>query len=279
MLFHIVSGQAFFSGMLLILVAVGLSWWNATVHSLRRLWKWIAASGIVLIIISATPLPTWYHVVLGMFLGMWLGQKDHRNWVNTVCLFVVVCGIALELPCHLPPHVPKVPIRSLTIIGDSVAAGTGGDDSTTTWPKLLAQNNSCRIQDLSHMGETAGSALKRLQQSPINTDSVLLEIGGNDILGSTSPAKFHGDLEELLREIKQHVDEIYMFELPLPPFYDQYGTSQRALARKYGATLIPKRHFASVILNKEMTSDGIHLTQAGHTQMATTIRHIMHIDD
>jgi len=275
MVLHLVSGQAFFSGMLLIATVI-LARLKSEGYP-RRILTLSAVLGLLLIVVSAAPLPDWYHAMLGATLGMWLGCRRSSRWISTACVMVISLGIALELPFHRTPSAPAKPITSLAIIGDSVSAGTGGDDDSITWPTLLAEKNSVHVQDLSHMGETAGSALKRLQQTHIDTDAVLVEIGGNDILGTTSPQQFYSDLEALLREISRQVDMIYMFELPLPPFFDQYGKSQRVLARKYGVKLIPKRYFASLILDEDMTSDGIHLSQTGHNHMAFVTAEILNL--
>ena len=62
-----------------------------------------------------------------------------------------------------------------------------------------------------------------------------------------------------------------MFELPLPPFYHEFGRIQRSLARKYGVALIPKRVLLSVLAGSDSTVDTIHLTQAGQRRMAASV--------
>lgn len=62
-----------------------------------------------------------------------------------------------------------------------------------------------------------------------------------------------------------------MFELPLPPFHNGYGQAQRALAKKYNVTLIPKDWLASVIAKTGNTLDGLHLSQKGHNALAASL--------
>ena len=62
-----------------------------------------------------------------------------------------------------------------------------------------------------------------------------------------------------------------MFELPLPPFCNEYGRVQRSVAAKYNARLVPKRIFLSVIAGRDSTLDTIHLSQAGHQFMADCV--------
>ena len=59
-----------------------------------------------------------------------------------------------------------------------------------------------------------------------------------------------------------------MFELPLFPFQNAYGSAQRAVAAKHGVHLLPKRYFAAVLGAEDGTLDGLHLSQKGHDAMA-----------
>ena len=176
-----------------------------------------------------------------------------------------------EAAYHFPPTLKPSPARALTIIGDSVTAGLGEGDGEETWPTILGRDHQITIQDISHVGETAASALRRIENQTLDAPVVILEIGGNDLLGSTSSQKFTVDLEALLARVCSPERQVVMFELPLPPFYNEYGRAQRALARKYGVRLLPKRLFLSVLAGEESTLDTIHLSPAGHQRMAKMV--------
>lgn len=62
-----------------------------------------------------------------------------------------------------------------------------------------------------------------------------------------------------------------MFELPLPPFCNEFGRAQRTVAAKHNVILIPKRVFLSVIAGSDSTLDSIHLSQSGHQFMADCV--------
>ena len=144
----------------------------------------------------------------------------------------------------------------------------GREDTSETWPKILARENGIQVQDISHVGETARSALKRARKYDINSAIVVIEIGGNDILGYTTASEFARDLDALLKHLSAKDRQLVMFELPLPPLYHSFGHTQRRAAAKYSVALIPKRVFLSVIADNGSTLDSIHLSQAGHQQMA-----------
>ena len=78
-------------------------------------------------------------------------------------------------------------------------------------------------------------------------------------------------MNALLAELNKNDRQLVMFELPLPPFYHEYGRLQRAAARRHGIRLVPKRVFLSILAGNGSTLDTIHLSQAGHQQMAETV--------
>ncbi|MEM9657126.1 MAG: GDSL-type esterase/lipase family protein, partial [Planctomycetota bacterium] len=127
------------------------------------------------------------------------------------------------------------------------------------------------VQDISHVGETAASALRRAKSAGVVSPVVVIEIGGNDILGFTSAREFAKHLDELLAFVTAEERQVVMFELPLPPFYHEYGRIQRELAQKHDVRLAPRRIFLSVLAGDDSTLDTIHLSQAGHQVMADTV--------
>jgi len=103
------------------------------------------------------------------------------------------------------------------VIGDSVSAGMSDADKET-WPKLLARQHDIDVRDFSKMGATVGSARKQAAQIGDCAGLVLLEIGGNDLLGSTTADQFEERLDQLLRDVCRADRPVVMVELPLPPW-------------------------------------------------------------
>ncbi|MCY2968173.1 MAG: GDSL-type esterase/lipase family protein [Planctomycetota bacterium] len=279
LVYHIVSGQAFFTGILL--VVTGTLATRRPKGLLRRLSTIMILLGWIAVAVSSTAIPYWIYALCGTATVMWLATGWLPQWRNVSLIAVLLCwflSLAVEIPHHVSPQLEPVPggLKTLAVIGDSVTAGMGGEDIAETWPKILAREHRIAVQDRSHVGETAGSALKRLQQTPLDSaDLVLLEIGGNDLLGSTSVAQFQSDLDALLSQVAGPSRQVVMFELPLPPFYHEYGRAQRDVARKYQVLLIPKRVFLGILAGEESTLDSIHLSAAGHRRMADTIWEIV----
>jgi len=275
LLFHVLSGQAFFSGVGLVLVAAAASTRSRPIF--RRLAFWAFVLGAVAIVLSTTAIPYWCYALAVAATLAWIASRYMPAWRRWTRIAVAAAWLAaafVELPHHFMPSLAPAPSRSITVIGDSVSAGVGSDKSET-WPKILAREHALKVEDISQMGETAASALKHVKGQVVRSAVVIVEIGGNDLLGSTTSSQFARDLDALLADLAGDDRQILMFELPLPPLRHEYGRIQRAAAKKYGVGLVPKRVFLSVITGSGSTLDGIHLSQSGHERMADCVWHML----
>ncbi|MEW4530330.1 GDSL-type esterase/lipase family protein [Maioricimonas sp. JC845] len=272
LVFHIVSGDAFFSGG--GVVVAGLAGSLSTIPVIRRGSLLALVIGLVLVAASSTPLPCWYYGLLAAIMAWWLVSLRVPGWRKKAVAAAAlswVAAMAVEAPYHFGPVLEPVSGRGMTIIGDSVTAGIGSDQDFPTWPQLLEREETIRIQDLSHMGETAASALKRVKEHPVEHPLVVVEIGGNDLLGSTGTEQFARDLDTLLHEVSAAGRQVVMFELPLPPLHHEWGRIQRDAARRYDVKLLPRRVFLSVLACGGATLDSIHLSAAGQQKMARRV--------
>jgi len=103
-------------------------------------------------------------------------------------------ALGLEMSYQIPPTLPALGRPTLFVIGDSVSAGMSDADKET-WPKCLrgSMTSTCAIlEDGRHrrIGTQASRANRRLRRA------VLLEIGGNDLLGSTTADQFEERLDQ-----------------------------------------------------------------------------------
>jgi acyl-CoA thioesterase I len=272
LLFHILSGHAFFTGVALVLVGAFASTRSRPIS--QRIAVWAVLVGVVSIVISSTPLPYWYYALAMVVILVWIASRfvtRLRRWAPLAVAAVALAAAVMELPHHIVPTLSPALSRSIAVIGDSVTAGAGDFDTTETWPRILAREHSLPVQDISHVGDTAASALKRARTHEIHASVVVVEIGGNDLLGSTPSARFARDLDLLLAHLASPDRQILMFELPLPPFYHEYGRIQRVMAKRHNVKLVPKRVFLSVLAGEDSTLDTIHLSQAGHQRMADCV--------
>lgn len=279
-LFHLASGQAFFSGAaILILAAVGSGLFLTWAHARRRFW--LVGAGAMLIVLSATPQPIPYQVALAAITIAWIVAECRVTRPSgllkvTRCLYLAawIAAIGLEAPFHAMPRLPAMPGAEIGILGDSVTAGMG-ENEAVTWPNILRERHLTPIHNHSRMGATVESAQKRGARLSRAETLVIVELGGNDMLGNTSAADFERGLDELLSEVRRPGRVVVMFELPLPPTYNRFGFAQRRLAKKHGVHLIPKRRLLAILRENNATLDSLHLSTAGHERMAALVWEIV----
>jgi acyl-CoA thioesterase-1 len=300
---HITGGDAFFTGLGLLFAAVVLAAWAKWRRTMiTSICVFVA---VALVAASATPLPWWLYALFGLSVLTWyvlLGGRQstpspadvsangdaplpesskpagHRPLLLTAFLLIMLAVVAVwELRWRWTPSVPLEAGGRLVILGDSVTAGIGEREAVRWTELLINRNSSILVVDRAKMGATVGSVLETLKKQSLGDGVVIIELGGNDLLGSTSLADFERDLDALLKTAARGSRRAIMFELPLPPGYNAWGEVQRRLATAHGVALIPKRRFASILLSQEFTLDSIHLSQAGHEQMADLVAEVLEL--
>ena len=181
-----------------------------------------------------------------------------------------ISGIAIRWRQTTGSALPKdLPVF---VIGDSLSAGLGPSPAGT-WPHLLSQRLGLSVSNLSQAGATLSNSVQHVRSVPAERAIVIVELGGNDILGGTSPEQFASDLRTLLGALTTGDRRVVMFELPLLPFQNSYGRIQRRLCARYGVDLIPRRVLAEAITRRGNSADGLHLAPQGHSWLAERIAH------
>lgn len=280
-LYHLVSGHAWFSSGLLFFLVVVLDVAGVLAKRgwRRRTARVILLAAVLMAGLSGTPLRLWLAIPLAAsclgYLCFGLAAKGRKRRLTLAACAggAVVAGLAFELPYHLQrsPQAERPP--RLYVIADSLTAGDGGQ--LVTWPHTLAATTPIDIRDLSRPGATTRAALEK-QAAVVQREAgpeawVLIEIGGNDLLGGTAAEEFGLALDRLLTVARGDPEQprhVVMLELPLLPGQWSFGARQRDLAARHGVLLVPKRLLAGLILSDANVSDGLHLTQAGQDRMA-----------
>ncbi|HBL42687.1 MAG TPA: acyl-CoA thioesterase, partial [Planctomycetaceae bacterium] len=121
--YHCASGQAFFTGVTLVLLAALLSLRESSLA--RRGMVLSLVIGVLAILVSSTPLPWRFYGVATLVTLFWLVTLFTNRWRKAAAEAMVgvwLLGLLLEVPYHLTPGVEPVSSRQLTVIGDSVTA-------------------------------------------------------------------------------------------------------------------------------------------------------------
>lgn len=187
--------------------------------------------------------------------------------LRILTILLTLVAITWEVPYYRMPHLPVHNESGLYLIGDSISAGIGNKE-IVCWPQLIREQHHIQIVDLSQPGATIESSQPRAARVDADHNLVLLEIGGNDVLGEIPPTEFERSLGALLRTVCHPDRIVVMLEIPLPPFCNSYGLVQRRLARRFGVILIPRRFFADILTGNQTTVNDLHLSQQGQERMA-----------
>lgn len=241
----------------------------------------LALIGVCFILGSAAPAFPGFGALLAVGLIAFLamlrreGDRVRRALVGIRIAMVVAifCAGIIEakwafpgtLDEHADEHFPERSFPRLIVVGDSVSHGLG--EKFPPWPELKEISSIFEVTNLAHAGDGVELALQRIEGKLKPQAIVVVEIGGNDMLGSTSAADFERALDQLLSNLQGDGRCIVMLELPLLPNKVAFGRIQRRLANKHDVFVIPKRYFANVITAEGATEDGLHLSERGTWSM------------
>ena len=241
---------------------------------------------LVVVLLSAAPFPMWEYAVLclitiGFLLWPNLFRKASaspyvRRWLGVLVVVTSVAMTAQEIPYRYCPVSTILPGKQIYVVGDSISAGTGTEP--ILWPEILSNITGLTVSNLSLPGATVANILSRTDQIHKDGSFVILEIGGNDLLGDSSVNQYRKGLQRIIDQLRIHGHTIVMYELPLFPFKNGYGRIQREFAKDYDITLIPKRYLAKVIGTGGATKDGLHLSLVGHRLLADTTATLLKYD-
>lgn len=271
-----IGGQMFFWGMALCLLGCSLksSCSQTRIQSIARV---TMLAGAVFVVLSAAPFPFWMYGVFFALLALAAFRPAKGRWQDkkadcVLLLILLTQGLLMVRTEILHSTSPKIPFATsdtLFVIGDSLSMGA--DPPGKNWPELLGDLAKLKVRNLSFGGAKVASSLDDALRVNQDDALVILEIGGNDLLGGTSIPKFREDLEKMLVLVGGPRRRVAMIELPLPPFYNRFGMVQRELAKSHGVMLIPKRYLAKIICTPGATVDGLHLSNTGHALLARAL--------
>jgi acyl-CoA thioesterase-1 len=276
---QLANGNLFFVGLVMIVAALFLRL-RSEGRILGLVLRIGYIAGIVFVIFSATPLTIWlYCLWFGLCVTAALGVFSNKfsfKRKKLVLFTVLLCSLVMclvELPYHLSPTIEASPKQPVFVVGDSISAGISAKERA--WPEVLGDISHFKVINLAKPAATVETAMDQIAGIVGSNSLVMVEIGGNDLLGHTDSKTFHVQLDRLLGKLAAGNNQVVVFELPLFPFCNAFGKAQRNLARKYNVTLIPKHYLTDVFGLNGGTLDGLHLSQKGHDALANSINRLL----
>ena len=274
LLMHFTSGNSLFSGVLLLISGVALSFWKKDSLILRVSINLLLSAGVIFLWVSSVPfiLKTEWLILLLIIIFIILfhfKERVQEKWLYFFQILILALAfifVICEVPNFICPNIPGKSFKRMYLLGDSISGGTGFRGEKT-WHECIAEKYNIEVKSYTIGGGRVSSMFFDAKRIKDEKALILLEIGGNDILRGTTPQKYEEDLEELLKIVVKPGRTVVMFGLPLPPFYPDFGVIQKKLSKKYGVILIPRRYFAAMLSGSENSVDGLHLSNAGHARM------------
>jgi acyl-CoA thioesterase-1 len=184
--------------------------------------------------------------------------------------------LALGLVFSAPAWAEPITVVAL---GDSLTAGYGLAPDQGFVPQLQGwladQGRDVVVVNAGVSGDTTAGGLSRLDWSLTpETDAVIVELGGNDMLRGLPPQEARANIEAIVQGVKARGLPVLLVGMQAPGNYGaDYKTAFDAiypeLAAKYGAVLVPS-FFGPLIQGGDpaaaqgmMQADGIHPNAEG----------------
>lgn len=272
-IYHFISGDAFFSGAaLMILGAILPAFGEGSRMRITSLSLILVGAGFVAM--SSAPLAWPFYVAWSVLLMVWLvghhGDKAEHSRLAMLArgglTAFIIAMVFVELPWRRLPTLSGGEHRFVYVIGDSLS--TSEDTEVDAWPDILGAAARMPVINLAELGASTEDGLGQAHAVLSDDALVVVNIGEVDILNGTPTKEFEVHLTELMKELTVPGRTIVQFELPLLPFHNSYGLIQRRIAREYGVVLLPKRLFSGIHVGAGMEANQFRLTQEGHNEVA-----------
>ena len=203
-------------------------------------------------------------------------------------------SVSRELADAARPYTahPSDPQRTLLIVGDSTALGTGADSPETSLAGWIGQAHpQWRIDNHAVNGAKFADVVQQLRKADSGYDLVLVVAGGNDVMQLTGMAKLRAGMAEAVALAQERGRRVVLmpcgnvghapFFLPrLTWWMDSRSKDMHAIAQsvasnggaRYIRLLQPKESDPFVLRSKEMNAaDGLHPSSTGYHHWYTEL--------
>jgi lysophospholipase L1-like esterase len=194
-------------------------------------------------------------------------------------------SLVLIEQAHVFENISSDTTKPLLVLGDSTAVGVGAAKPEDSIAGLTSTYiNATYVENYAVSGATTSDVFSQLEHAKLSTyDTILLQVGGNDIIRFHDVATTAKELSNLLQQLPEskhvyitsvgNVGDATFFPFFIRPFHDslniKYHTAFAKIAKQHGATYInlnqqsqtarfiaePKTYYAS---------DGLHPSSDGY---------------
>jgi acyl-CoA thioesterase-1 len=182
-----------------------------------------------------------------------------RGLAVVLALALAACGGEAPAPEPSPSATVAVeavpvtgPARTVLAFGDSLFAGYGVERGESYPAKLetalRGQGIDATVVNAGVSGDTTAAGRQRLtfvlDGMTKTPDLAIVELGGNDLLRGLPPAETRANLAAILAELKKRNVPVLLMGMRSPPnpgpeYQQAFDAIYPALAKEYGAALVP----------------------------------------
>lgn len=192
-------------------------------------------------------------------------QSFYRSHLPSLALLVLLAAGCGGVP------IPNLDSPGSTIVafGDSITYGVGAGNEPT-YPELLAAALNTEVINAGVPGDTTADGRARLDEV-LGDDPwlVILELGGNDLLGQRPLEATEADLRAILEGLLAARVAVLMVEIH-GPFGSKYQDLFDRLEEDYRVPVL-RDVLPSILLDPKLKADPIHPNAAGYRRLAAAV--------
>ena len=201
-------------------------------------------------------------------------------------LSLSILGIALMACGGIEISEDRPTTGNLVFLGDSLTEGYQVE-AAENFPSLIKNKlraesfDNYEVINLGISGDRTADALKRLEAVlQAEPEIVVLALGGNDFLKSTSLLKVEENLKSIIEPLIAQDIEVVLIGVVAPPFKGfAYTRNVKAMyervANEYNLAFLPNILKGLILDQRYMQPDNVHPTPAGYGLIADSVWEVL----
>ncbi len=274
LLFHFMSGDSFYSGSLMLAIAVALSF-RYSQKAFKIVTTSLLALGLLFIVLAGNPLGPLFRLVVfsavGLFTILQLGG-DKVFLKSTMALRGMLFVSALFLGFNELPwrsfRPTELPFKAAKIYTMGGLPSADKNSSVSEWAVNIKDELEIPVIDLSRPGAFAADLVAQADRISEKNTVVFLLCGMQDKISGTPVKVFRERLFSAIAKLSAKGAVVVLFDIPSSPDRPGFAAAFRDACLRYRTILVPKHVMTSLYLDPECSSDGVTLNEKGNLLLA-----------
>lgn len=281
LIFHFMSGDSFYSGSLMLAIAVALSF-RYSQKAFKIALVFLMVTGLLFIVLAGNPLGPLFRLLVfsavGLFTILQLGG-DKVFFKSTMILRGMLFVSAFVLAFNEWPwrafRPVELPFKAAKIytLGGLPSAPDAKKGASSEWALNIKDELELPVIDLSRPGAAAADLAAQTDAVSEKNTVVFLMSGMQDKINGTPVKVFREQLFAAVAKLSAKGAVVVLFDIPSSPDRPGFAAAFRDACLRYRTILVPKHVMASLYLDSECSSDGVTLNEKGNILLAAIALH------